>query len=268
MRQDKQLYKTTPQGELHLHLAFPADWQATDKRPAILFFFGGGWSSGSHTQFTAQADYFASRGLVAASADYRIASIHKTKPDKCVEDAKSAMRYLRGNAAKLGIDPDRIIAAGGSAGGHLAACTATIEDFNAESDDMAISAKPNALILYNPALNIDELAAARGQSERIAEAEKITPNRFLTASTPPTAIFFGTEDSLIEGAHKYKEKAQGLGVRVELWTAAGQPHGFFNSAPWAQVCVQKADQFLTSLGYLSGEPTVKMPAEAPALTKD
>jgi len=268
VRHEVQLYKTTPQGELQIHFAFPQDWKATDKRPAIVFFFGGGWTSGSHRQFTAEADYFASRGLVAASADYRIASIHKTKPDKCVEDAKSAVRYLRGNAAKLGIDPDRIIAAGGSAGGHLAACTATIEDFNADTDDKSISAKPNALVLYNPALNIDELAAARGQADRIAEAEKITPNRFLTKASPPAILFFGTDDRLIEGAHQYMEKAKALGLSAELWTAKDQPHGFFNRSPWAEVCVKRADQFLTSLGYLTGEPSVKMPADAPALAKE
>ena len=82
--------------------------------------------------------------MVAASADYRIESIHHTTPDKCVEDAKSAVRYLRQHAVELGIDPDKIVASGGWAGGHIAACTALIDAFDADTDDKNIPAKPNA----------------------------------------------------------------------------------------------------------------------------
>lgn len=266
VKHEDRVYKTTPQGELKLHFAFPVDWKASDKRPAVVFFFGGGWKAGSYLQFVAQSDYFASRGMVAASADYRIESIHHTTPDKCVEDAKSAVRYLRQHAAELGIDPNRVVAGGGSAGGHIAACTALIDAFDADSDDKSLSAKPNAMVLFNPALNIDELAQLRkADAEAQARADAITPNRFIKAGTPPAIMFFGTADGLKEGADAYVAKAKPLGLRAELWTAADQPHGFFNRAPWAQVTVQKADQFLASLGYLQGEPTVKLPEGAPAL---
>jgi acetyl esterase len=237
VKHEERLYKTTPQGKLHLHFSLPTDWKAEDKRPAIVFFFGGGWKNGSYLQFVAQSDYFASRGLVAASADYRIESQHKTTPDKCVEDAKSAVRYLRAHAAELGIDPNKIITSGGSAGGHLAACTALIDELNAAEDDLSLSAKPNAMILFNPALNIDELATQRGQTgDALAIAEKITPNRHISASTPPAIMFFGTDDKLIDGARKYLAKAKPLGLRAELWTAEGQGHGFFNRAMGASHC--------------------------------
>src|SRR5262245_37103470 len=62
------VYKKTPEGELTLHCFMPTDWKATDRRPVIVFFFGGGWRNGSFTQFQPQAEYFASRGLVAISA--------------------------------------------------------------------------------------------------------------------------------------------------------------------------------------------------------
>ena len=269
MKNEERLYKTTPQGELKLHLSFPTDWKASDKRPAIVFFFGGGWKSGSYLQFVAQSDYFASRGMVAASADYRIESIHHTTPDKCVEDAKSAVRYLRQHAAELGIDPDRVVASGGSAGGHIAACTALIDAFDAGTDDKSISARPNAMVLFNPALNIDELAEERkGSAEDKAKAEAITPNRFIKAGTPPCIMFFGTADALKKGADGYLAKARPLGLRAELWTAENQPHGFFNRAPWAQVTARKADEFLVSLGYLKGEPTLKLPEGAPSLKRE
>src|SRR5436189_5010133 len=73
IKSERQLYRKTPQGELFMHLYYPSDWKAGDKRPAIIFYFGGGWKNGAYTQFVPQAEYFASRGLVAACADYRIA---------------------------------------------------------------------------------------------------------------------------------------------------------------------------------------------------
>lgn len=269
VKNEERLYKTTPQGELKLHLSFPADWKPEDKRPGAVFFFGGGWTSGSFKQFSSLCDYLASRGIVAASADYRIKSIHQTKPDACVEDAKSAVRWMRAHSAELGIDPNKMIVGGGSAGGHLAACTATIEGFNADTDPKDISAVPNALILFNPAVNIGTLVRQRASSaEDIAAADAITPNTFIKAGLPPSIQFFGTDDKLKLGGDEFIAKARALGVRAEMWTAANQPHGFFNANPWIQITARKVDEFLTSLGYLSGESTIKLPEAAPSLKSE
>ena len=119
-------YKTTKQGDLEIVVHYPPGWKETDKRPAIVFFFGGGWNSGTIRQFEPQAKHIANRGMVAARADYRVKSRHGVRPNDCVEDAKSAVRWMRQNATKLGVDPDRIVSAGGSAGGHIAACTASV----------------------------------------------------------------------------------------------------------------------------------------------
>ncbi len=263
------VYKTTPQGELKLHVFSPAgEVQITALRPCIVFFFGGGWKSGSYLQFVPQAEYLASRGLVAISADYRIASIHKTTPDKCVEDAKSAIRWLRGHSTELGIDPGKVIAAGGSAGGHLAACTALVSAYDAESDDKTISAKPNAMVLFNPAMNIATLFKQRDTGDSpitLDMAEAITPNSFVSKDTPPAILFFGTADKLKLGGDEYVKKARELGLRAEMWAAADMPHGFFNKAPWIQVTAKKMDEFLISLGYLGGDPTIKLPENAPEL---
>ncbi|MDZ4405519.1 alpha/beta hydrolase [Prosthecobacter sp.] len=266
------VYKTTPQGELKLHVFSPAgEVQIAALRPCIVFFFGGGWKSGSYLQFVPQAEYLASRGIIAISADYRIASIHKTTPDKCVEDAKSAIRWVRGHSTELGIDPDKVIAAGGSAGGHLAACTALVTAYDAESDDKSISAKPNAMVLFNPALNIATLFKQRetGDSPITLDiAEAITPNNFVSKDTPPAILFFGTADKLKVGGDEYVKKATELGLRAEMWSAADMPHGFFNKEPWMQVTAKKMDEFLASLGYLGGEPLIKVPDGAPELKRE
>jgi hypothetical protein len=266
------VYKTTPQGELKLHVFAPAgEMQSAVQRPCIVFFFGGGWKSGSYLQFVPQAEYLATRGIVAISADYRIHSIHKTTPDKAVEDAKSAIRWVRGHAVELGIDPSKVIASGGSAGGHLAACTALCAAYDAESDDKSISAKPNAMVLFNPAMNIATLFKQRDTGDtamNLAMAEAITPNNFVSKDTPPAILFFGTADKLKAGGDEYVTKAKTLGLRAEMWSAADMPHGFFNKEPWIQVTAKQMDVFLNSFGYLGGAPTIQLPEKAPALVKE
>lgn len=259
------VFKKTPQGELTLHGFFPTDWKATDKRPVIVFFFGGGWKNGAYTQFVPQAEYFAGRGIVALSADYRIESKHKTTPDVAVEDAKTAVRWVRANAAKLGIDPDKVIAGGGSAGGHLAASTALVEKFDAK-DDPKESCRPNALVLFNPFLNGKGRTMTGADGTNVAEA--ISPTLFLAKGAPPAVMFYGTADPMLEQGREYAATCKELGVRAEVFTADGQPHAFFNRAPWVHLTTRKADEFLTSLGYLKGDPTVKLPEKAPELKKD
>lgn len=263
------VYKTTPQGELKLHVFSPkGEVQIAALRPCVVFFFGGGWKSGSYLQFVPQAEYLASRGLIAISADYRILNEHKTTPDKAVEDAKSAIRWVRGHATELGIDPNKVIAGGGSAGGHLAACTALVKAYDAKSDDKSISAVPNAMVLFNPAMNIATLFKQRDTGEgpmTLEMAEAITPNSFVSKETPPAILFFGTADKLKAGGDEYIKKARELGLRAEMWTAADMPHGFFNKEPWIQVTAKKMDEFLMSLGYLGGDPLIKLPENAPDL---
>lgn len=264
VRTADHVFKKTPEGELTLHCFLPDGWTPADRRPVIVFFFGGGWKNGAFTQFVPQAEYFATRGIVAISADYRIASKHQTAPDKAIEDAKTAIRWVRANAGTLGIDPDKVIASGGSAGGHLAAATALVEKFDAPDDPKA-SAKPNALVLFNPFLNGKGRTIPGTGGVNIAEA--MSPTLYLGKGAPPAVIFFGTKDAMAEHGREYAARAKELGVRADLYTAADQPHGFFNRAPWSHVTTRQADAFLASLGYLKGEPTLALPEKAPALEK-
>ena len=255
----RYIYKKTPEGNLSIDVHFPEGWKTTDRHPAIVFFFGGGWRTGTIFHFLPQAKYLASRGMVTARAEYRIKSRHGTTPDKCVEDGKSAVRWLRANAAKLGIDPQRIVASGGSAGGHVAACTWTVNGLEAEGENLSISSKPNLLVLFNPVLNCtSERHVKRIGSEKIAKL--ISPNLHLTKNTPPVVIFFGTKDRLETGGKEYVEIARKLGITAELYTAEDQSHGFFNRSPWLERTIYLMDQFLGRYGYLKGEPTVKLPA--------
>ena len=113
--------------------------------------FGGGWNGGSVAQFEQHARYLAERGMATFVADYRVKSRQNTEPNACVADGKSAVRWLRKNAKRLNIDPARIAAGGGSAGGHVAATTGICDGLAAPGEkDSGISSMANALLLFYP----------------------------------------------------------------------------------------------------------------------
>ena len=116
----------------------------------MLFFFGGGWNSGSPTQFVKYCELLSASGMVGIVADYRVKSRHGVKAKACVEDALDALQYIPENANTLKIDPMRIGVGGGSAGGHLAASLGTIH----ASDPAA----PKAMALFNPATVLAPIA--------------------------------------------------------------------------------------------------------------
>jgi acetyl esterase/lipase len=253
------VYKTTRQGELKLLVDVPEKWRASDRRPGIVFFFGGGWSKGTPGQFENQAKYLALRGMVAVRADYRVKSRHNVTPDACVEDAKSAMRWVRKHAGELGIDPDKIVAAGGSAGGHLAACTGTVNGLDAEGEETAISTRPVAMVLFNPVLDVSTPELIKRLEGKENLARQISPTLNLTKQTPPAVLMFGTDDKLLVQAKQYIARCQELGVRAELFTAEKQGPAFFNRSPWQERTLARAEEFLTSLGYLEGKSLLKLP---------
>jgi acetyl esterase/lipase len=247
-------YTKTKQADLEMVVHFPPAWTETDKRPGIVFFFGGGWESGSIKQFEPQAQYLSSRGMVAARADYRVTSRHGVTPKECVEDARSAIRWFRQNARKLGVDPDKIVASGGSAGGHIAACTTLMP--NTREDGTPVSCKANALILFNPVLRFEFLNKVENDK---AIAKAISPVLHLAKDSPPTLLFFGTNDFLFKQGEEFMLRSKELGHGAEMFTADKQPHGFFNKPPWREKTLQRADEFLVSLDYLQGKPTIKIP---------
>jgi len=266
-----ETYKRVGDVKLSMYIFTPAGHKPTDQRPAAVFFFGGGWRSGSPQQFEQQCKYLASRGMVAMTADYRVSSRHNTQGKECVADAKSAVRWARQHADRLGIDPERILAGGGSAGGHIAACTGTITGFDESEEDLTISSRPNAMALFNPAL---VLASVDGQpplpedrvgnlAERMGvEPRELSPFHHVKPGIPPTVIFHGKADTTVpfKTTQLFEAAMKQAGNRCELIGYDGQPHGFFNFGRGENkhyvATVRALDQFLKSLGYLEGEPTI------------
>jgi acetyl esterase len=228
--------------------------------PGIVFFFGGGWIGGTPTQFFPHCQYLASRGMVAMSAEYRVQSRHGTTPFECVADGKSAVRWIRQHSRELGVDPARLAAGGGSAGGHVAAAAGTLRGLDEPEEDHAISSIPDALVLFNPVF--DNSPEGFGQDQIGERWRELSPLHNISAAAPPTVVFLGSQDRLIPvtTAERYRDVMQDVGGRCDLHVYAGEPHGFFNyrdgSNPFYATTVTTADLFLATLGYLSGEPTL------------
>jgi acetyl esterase/lipase len=254
-------YKTVGDIELKLHVFEPAGHRAGDKTPAIVFFFGGGWVGGSPSQFYPHCEYLASRGMWAAAAEYRVKERNNTTPIECVKDGKSVIRYVRAHAPELGIDPNHLAAGGGSAGGHVAAATATVTEFNEDSDDTSVSAVPNALVLFNPVY--DNGPGGWGHATVADYWQKISPMANIRKGMPPAIVFLGRADKLIPVAtgEAFQQKMRDVGSRSELYLYDNAPHGFFNESKYGgrfyRDTVHTMDEFLTSLGYLSGKPTIE-----------
>lgn len=258
--QEEILYKKVDTTQLFLEVHYPPNMESSRSYPAMVFFFGGGWVGGNRSQFLHQAQYFAKRGVVCFLADYRTSKVNGTTPFESVKDAKSAIRFIRKNATKFNIDGTKLIASGGSAGGHLAAATALVEGYNDPADDMSIDCIPNALVLFNPV--VDNGPGGYGY-ERIGEAYKdFSPLHNIKKDAPSTILFLGTKDHLIPvvTAEYYKMVMEKVESRCDLKLYDGKGHGFFNYKDFESYksTVAEADQFLVSLGYLKTEPIVNI----------
>jgi acetyl esterase/lipase len=253
-----ETYRKIGETELKVWIFNPAT-KADKPLPCAVFFFGGGWSSGTPTQFEPQSRHLASRGMIAIVADYRVKSRQNALPADCVSDAKACVRWVRANAPRLGVDPTRIAVGGGSAGGHLAAAVATVPGLDSAKDDKAVSCRPDALVLYNPGtvmapfpgLELKGFGAGLNKAKFGCEPTEISPIHHVKKGLPPTIIFHGKADTTVPYAtvEKFTEVMKAAGNRCELVGFDGQPHGFFNKAKYPET-LEATDAFLVSLGYL------------------
>lgn len=245
--------------ELRLHVMKPKGWSAADKRPALLYFFGGGWTSGTPESGTRWAKWAASNDLVGIIPDYRTRIRFQTTPEDCISDGRAAVRWVQEHAAELGLDPAKLIVTGSSAGGHVAVWTA-ISAPGPSANDLAPSIPPGALILINPVTDTKE--GGYGGPKRFGNkpdrARAASVPDQMQAKMPPTLVFHATGDTTVPYANSvaFRDKLFASGNRCELVTFEGLGHSYYSSkfgeAGKAAYEKTKADAavFLHSLGLI------------------
>jgi acetyl esterase/lipase len=268
----EKTYKKVGGIPLKLYLFNPQKHRKGDSRPAVVFFFGGGWNGGNPAQFQRHCEYLRSRGIVAITADYRVRGRHNTLVTNCVMDARSAIRWVREHSKELGVDPERIASGGGSAGGHLGACVGTLNESDGlveVTDNKKISSLPNAMILFNPAL---VLANVKGQEQMDesklkkrmgVETITLSPFHHIHKKTPPAVIFHGKDDATVKyfTAELFKNKMKKMGLDCTLHGYDSMGHGFFNygkgDGESFYQTLKQMDDFLIRLKWLKGKDGVK-----------
>lgn len=251
------VYKKVNGQDLSLHIFEPNGFKSTDRRPCFLAIHGGGWTGGAPRRFYPFAAHFARLGMVGISLQYRLMKRDSgNTPWECVRDGRSAVRYLRAHAQELGIDPQKIIASGGSAGGHVAATTALCDGIDEPGEDLAVSSVPNALVLYFPV--IDTSTEGYGNAKCGSRWQEVSPLHHVKPGLPPTIVFHGTGDTVtpFHGAELFRDAMIKAGNRCELVVRDGGRHGYlmFDRAEYDEA-MRKTEEFLASLGLLSASGT-------------
>ncbi len=248
------VYRHTPQGDLFTRVYAPAHIVPGKKYPCAVFFCGGGWINGALLQFGKSCEYLVSKGFIAMTPQYRMRDVHGTTPREAAEDAVSCIRWVREHAGELGIDPDRILAGGGSAGGHLAAAAATLTAIHSENDNLSVSCRPNLLALFNPVVNTGPDSP---HVDLVADYWKeFSPVHNIRQDMPDAVIFHGLEDGSVPvwTVRDFASRLEDSGADCRLCLYPGQKHGFFNGGdgdnPFFYDTMHRMGLFLEDEGWI------------------
>ncbi|MBN1291608.1 MAG: alpha/beta hydrolase [Candidatus Latescibacteria bacterium] len=275
-----EIYKTIDNHNLKLYVFYPPEYRESDRRTAVVCIHGGGFSSGNPNLFFPHCRYFAKRGAVTFSVNYRLTKPHESTVYDCLADCKSAIRYIRTHAEKLGIDPNRVAVLGDSAGGHLAACLGTNMGIDNPGDDLSVSPVANVVIMCNPVADMTVPPATKMEIPGIAKettdnalrygptteerARRISPIHNVVPNQSPSLLMHGEEDSNvpIEQANRYYEAMKNAGNDITYYPLEGVHHAFvlpgYGTEETVVTALQKADEFLVSQGFLKGRPQIRL----------
>ncbi len=263
--QETMIYKQIGERDLRVDVFKPPnETPPPTNRPAIAFFHGGGWVFGERSIYHDACRRYAAMGFVTLTFEYRLSrNADGTYPNpditpiESVMDARSAIRWIRGNAGELGIDPKRIAAWGRSAGGQLIWATALRDGIDEESDDLAVSPVPNAMLGFSACYNTVQTWMERMLGEKRKRIWDISPYHCLKKDHPPAIGFHGRQDTTEPWrvANWFREKSVELESSFELVTLEDEGHHLAGGGdPPGEVqnaeILKRADAFLRETGMM------------------
>jgi acetyl esterase/lipase len=240
------VYRSIEPEPVRLHVFLPSGWTARDRRPALLYFFSGGWIGGSPAMFADWGRWAAGIGLVGIIPDYRTRNRFGTSPREAVADGRASLRWVQDHAGELGIDSRRIVVGGSSAGGHLALWTAITRNPPGSSSEEAPLIKPCALVLVSP---VSDTAGPLGYAPRQfgGSARAFSPVDQLDPVMPPLLVFHGDADQTVPVGQSInlRDKLSETGNSCELVVGHGGGHSFISASPeWTQRVRTTVEDFL------------------------
>jgi acetyl esterase/lipase len=235
-----------------LFVVKPEGWKAGDRRAVLMFFFGGGWTTGTPANSIGWARSAAKLGMVGVAPDYRTIGRFNTTPLEAVADSRAALHWVQEHADELGIDPARIAVGGNSAGGHVALWTAIAKAPPGSDEAESPRIKPAALILYS---TVSDTSILTGYTpKRFGEhATALSPVHQLDERMPPVLAFHGDKDALVPLAQAIalRDKLVATGNSCELHIVPGGGHNFGGDVPeWREKSRALMLEFLKAQGLV------------------
>lgn len=245
-------YKSVGDLELAAHIFYPEGHTIDDEVAVLIFMHGGGLRNGSPTQGYELAGRFTPEGVAVVAIQYRLLEDNAETLDQIIADAKSSVRWLRVNADALGIDPDRIVMSGHSAGAFLSLTTGVVPTFDEDSESADISSMPNALVAWSASITRrDDLEKSIVPEGMLLE--DLSPASYVRTGLPPARFIHGGSDPLapIEVAQDFEERYRAAGNSSSFHIIDGADH-FFRPPEHREQVMTLIGEFLTELGYTGG----------------
>ncbi len=259
----QEVYKTIDTLELTIDIFYSKETITDLNNTAIVFFHGGGWAFGTPDKLFSACERYAKMGIICFCVDYRLSNDKGTAPHNNITpieslmDVKSAIRWVRKNSDRFNINPEKIVASGQSAGGHLAISTSIIEKYNESSDDFSISCVPNAIMSFSGTVNTVEAWCDHLLGKKRTEIWNISPFHNLKGDLPPMIQFHGMQDATVPfwTIEFFKRETEALGNYFELHKYPGRKHYLGKGNPkyseyFDDEILEIADEFLRNQGLI------------------
>ena len=238
---------------LTANIAVPSDWTPQDKRACLIMWHGGGWQGGDISQYSTAASFFSSKGAVVIRPTYRMSSTFPgATPVDSTKDALSMAAWVLKYADRLGVDTNKIVCCGSSAGGQLAAATTMSSGLGAEAPGVE-NFHPAAYLLNFPALNLFQGSYVVNVVHNDQLVREASPIDNVRAGLSPMVIYNGTADTAvpIEQAYAFQSVYQSYSNSCTVVPFEGQPHSFYNSEPYTSQINSRMYEFLQGLGVMN-----------------